>query len=202
MPSARHSAFAAAVLLLAAALGLFAWAWPRSGHAPLTSGEALVGGAFAMTDHNGRRVTDKDFLGKYALIFFGYTYCPDICPTELHVMAQAMGQLGGDADRLNLLFVTIDPERDTPEVMKSYVDSFGPQMTGLTGSAEDVARIAKTYRVFYQKVPMGQDGDYRMDHTALVYLMDPGGKFVTYFNYSTDAKGLADGIREALAGSS
>jgi protein SCO1/2 len=202
MPGFRHSLFAAAILALAAALGAYAWLWPRAGHAPVTVGEALVGGAFAMTDEQGRRVSDKDFLGKHMLVFFGYTYCPDVCPTELHVMAAALAELGEDQHKLRLVFVTIDPERDTPEVMKSYVSAFGPQMTGLTGTPEDVARIARAYRVFYRKVPMGSDGDYRMDHTSLVYLMGPDGRFVTYFNYSTDAKALAEGLRAALAGSS
>lgn len=202
MPTGKRLVFAAVVLALAGAIAAAAW-WPRLwNHNPVSIGEALVGGPFAMTDQNGRRVTEQDFRGKFMLVFFGYTYCPDVCPTELQVMAAAAMQLGAGADRLRLVFVSIDPERDTPAVVKSYVENFGAPITGLTGSAVDVATMAKAYRVFYRKAPAENGKDYAMDHSSIIYLMGPDGKFVKHFTYSTDAKALAEGLAAAMAGSS
>ena len=117
---------------------------------------ALVGGPFSLTDQDGRRVSEKDFLGKHMLVFFGYTYCPDICPTELQVMTAALDTLGPEAEKIQPVFVSVDPERDTPEVLKSYVENFGPRLIGLTGTPEEIAAIAKAYRVYYAKA--GQPG--------------------------------------------
>ena len=112
---------------------------------------ALVGGPFTLTDQDGKKVSEKDFLGKYMLVFFGYTYCPDICPTELQVMTAALDSMGPEAEKIQPVFVSVDPERDTPEVLKSYVENFGPRLVGLTGTPEEIAAVAKAYRVYYAK---------------------------------------------------
>jgi protein SCO1/2 len=198
MPSRQKLIFALIVLLVAAGIGLVALSLSRPG-GPISFGEALVGGPFTLTDHNGRRVTDQDFRGKYMLIFFGYTYCPDVCPSELQVISAALDQLGPAADKIQPIFITIDPARDTPETMKIYVSNFHPRLVGLTGTDEEIAAVAKAYRVYYRKAEAKENAtDYLMDHGSLVYLMDPGGKFVKPFSYTTDAKALADGLREQI----
>ena len=160
---------------------------------------ALVGGPFTLTDHNGRRVTDQDFRGKYMLIFFGFTYCPDVCPGELQVMSAALDELGAEADKIQPIFITIDPARDTPEAMKIYVANFHPRLLGLTGSPEDIAQVAKAYRVYYAKAGESeQQADYLMDHSTILYLMGPDGKFVKHFTYGTQAKALAEALRETI----
>jgi protein SCO1/2 len=199
MPRRPVLIFAALVLLLAAAIGGYA-VMNRPAGQPGGSGAALVGGPFSLIDQNGRKVSERDFLGKYMLVFFGFTYCPDICPTELQVMMSALDRLGPAAERITPVFITVDPERDTPEVLKSYVGNFGPRLQGLTGTAQDIAAVAKAYRVHYAKAanPTAPD-DYLMDHTSIMYLMDPDGRFVRHFPYTTDAGKLAEGLEEALA---
>jgi protein SCO1/2 len=150
------------------------------------------GGSFALTDQNGMRRTDMDFRGKYMLIFFGYTYCPDVCPTTLAVEAEALDKLGARANRIVPIFISVDPKRDTPDKLKSYLSSFDakppstrPGFVGLTGTAEEIAKAAKAYRVYYRAHLDGRspDGsDYSIDHTGDVYLMDPEGKFVAYYS--------------------
>jgi protein SCO1/2 len=166
----------------------------------LGSGTALVGGPFTLTDHNGRKVTEKEFLGKYMLVFFGYTYCPDVCPTELQVISAALDSLGTKADAIQPVFITIDPRRDSPEVMKQYVANFHPRLLGLTGSSEEIAAVAKTYRVYYSKVENNSGPDsYLMDHSSIIYLMDKEGKFLKHFTYSTDAAALAKDLGGAIS---
>jgi len=199
MPSRRQAAFALSILAvtLAIAGAAFYFASGRSG--PTGSGVALVGGPFSLTDHTGRRVTEKDFLGKYMLVFFGFTYCPDVCPTELQVMSAALDELGAEGDKIQPVFVSIDPERDTPDVVRQYVENFHPRLVGLTGSPDDIAVIARAYRVYYKKAPGGSEADYEMDHSTTIYLMDAQGRFRKHFNYTTDAKGLAQALREAIS---
>ena len=172
---------------------------------PATTGRALVGGPFEMTDHNGRRVTEKDFQGRLMLVYFGFTYCPDICPAGLQVVTAALEELGTDANRIVPIFITVDPERDTPEQMKQYVSSFHKSFIGLTGSKEDVAQAAKAYRVYYRKVQDELLSDYTMDHTSFLYLMGADGQFITHFPHSIDpeklAERLAAEIRKIPAGS-
>jgi cytochrome oxidase Cu insertion factor (SCO1/SenC/PrrC family) len=196
MPSRFAAIVAAFALALAAAIGTTALIWKGS---PTTMvGEALIGGPFTMTNQDGKRVTDKDFLGRYMLVFFGFTYCPDICPTELQVMTAAIAELGEAGKAIQPVFVSVDPERDTPANVKAYVENFGAGLMGLTGSADDVAAIAKAYRVFYQKVPGASAADYTLDHSSIIYLMGPDGKFRKHFTYTTDPKQLAEGLRNAL----
>jgi protein SCO1/2 len=142
-----------------------------------------IGGPFSLIDQNGKPITDADFKGKPFLVFFGYTHCPDVCPTTLFEVSEVFRALGKDADKTAGLFVTVDPERDTPAVMKDYLSSFDPHLHGATGSAQQVAAAEKGYRVYAKKVPSnGGGGDYSMDHTALVYLMNKQGEFVAPFN--------------------
>jgi protein SCO1/2 len=143
-------------------------------------------------------VSEKDFLGRHMLVFFGFTYCPDICPTELQVMTAALDMMGADGDRIQPVFITVDPERDTPEVMKSYVENFGPRLVGLTGSLEEITAVAKAYRVYFAKAAKTGTDDYLMDHSSIIYLMGPDGRFLKHFTYTTDAQKLAAALKEAL----
>ena len=169
-----------------------------------STGEVQIGGAFSLTDHTGRRVTEKDFRGRYMLMFFGYTSCPDVCPTELQVMTAALEALGPAAERITPVFVTIDPARDTVERVASYVANFHPRMVGLTGTAEEIRAMAKTFRVYYAKAQGAAEGggegdDYLMDHSSIVYLMGPDGRFVAHFAYGTKPEAMAKRLRAILA---
>ena len=165
----------------------------------ITSGQALIGGPFELVGKDGKTVTDKDFRGRYMLVFFGFTHCPDICPAELQVMSAALDDLGDKADQVVPVFITVDPARDTPELVTAYVENFGPNFVGLTGSLEAVDKAAKAYRVTYQKFQEEGAGDnYSVDHSALVYLMGPDGKFVTHFPYGTSPEKMADTLRRYL----
>lgn len=203
MPTQSKLVFALSILLVALITALAAIWLTRAGPGGKEpgTGTALVGGPFTLTDQDGRRVTDQDFRGKYMLIFFGYTYCPDFCPSELQVMSAAIDELGAEGEKIQPVFITIDPARDDPETLKIYVGNFHPRMVGLTGSEEDIAAVAKEYRVYYAKAKGSEDKpDYLMDHSTIVYLMGPDGRFVKHFTYGTDAKALAQGLREAMSG--
>jgi len=163
---------------------------------PVASASA-VGGPFRLTDHNGRTVTDQDLRGHPFLVFFGFTHCPDVCPTTLFEVSEVLGKLGADAARASALFITVDPERDTPEQMKDYLSSFDPRLVGLTGDPAAVAAVAKAYRVYVKKVPL-EGSDYTMDHTALVYLMDKDGRFVAPFNLKRQPEAAAAALRRYL----
>lgn len=194
---ARRILFAG--LMLIAAASIAAYALMSSPQKPAGLGEAFVGGPFTMVNHRGETVTEKSFLGKPMLLFFGFTFCPDVCPTELQVMAAALDELGDKGKDIQPIFVSIDPERDKPEVMAAYVSNFGDRFIGLTGSAEQVAAMAGAYRIFYARQENKErPTDYLMDHSSIVYLMGPDGKFLKHFTYTTDAKALAQGIAEAL----
>lgn len=156
-----------------------------------------VGGPFSLTDQNGRAVTDKDFRGEPFLVFFGFTNCPDVCPTTLYEMSEVLRRLGPDADKTAALFVSVDPERDTPEKLKMYLSSFHPRVFGLTGTEAQVDAIKKEYRVYSKKVPL-KNGDYTMDHTAVVYLMDKNGRFIAPFNLQRSADEAAADLRKRL----
>ncbi len=159
-----------AVLLLGA--GGFLW---LTG----TTGGPTVGGPFTLVNDNGKTVTNQEFRGKYMLVYFGYTYCPDVCPTTLNSIAQAMDRLGAKADHVQPIFITVDPQRDTPPVMKQYVSAFSPSLIGLTGTPGQIAAVAKEYRVYYAKHITGPGpNDYSMDHSSIIYLMGPDGKFI------------------------
>jgi protein SCO1/2 len=169
---------------------------------PLQSGKALIGGPFTLTDQTGRTVSDRDFRGKYMLVSFGYTYCPNVCPAELNVMSEALNKLGSDGRNIVPIFITIDPARDTVEQMANYMPSFHPRMVGLTGTEEQIKQAASAYRVFYSKADGDKAGDgYLMDHSTFMYLMNPAGEYVTHFGYGISADDLAARLAEATGGS-
>lgn len=155
---------------------------------------SAVGGAFELVDQDGRRVTDQDLKGRPSLVFFGFTHCPEICPTTLFEVSEVLEKLGPDADKVNALFITVDPERDSPAALKAYLSSFNPGLKALSGDEAAIAKVAKAYRVYYRKVPLDQGG-YTMDHTALVYLMDKTGAFVAPFSLKRTAEAAAADLR-------
>lgn len=155
---------------------------------------AAVGGPFALIDQNGHTVTDQDMKGRPFLVFFGFTHCPDVCPTTLFDISEIFRKLGPEADRAAALFITVDPERDTPEAIKAYLSSFDPHLRGLTGNEAAIDGVIKAYRAYSKKVP-NPNGGYTMDHTALVYLMDKEGRFVAPFNLKRRADDAAADLR-------
>ena len=159
---------------------------------------AAIGGNFQLTNTAGRRVDQGLLRGKWSAVFFGYAYCPDVCPTTLTTLGQAMTKLGDKAARTQVVFITIDPDRDTPAQLKTYLAgaSFPKGVIGLTGSATDIATVARAYRVYYKKVPDG--ATYSMDHTAVIYLMDPRGRFVRPVDPSKSPADVADQIARAM----
>jgi protein SCO1 len=165
--------------------------------APVAQQIAAIGGPFKLVDQNGQIVTDQDLKGRPFLVFFGFTHCPDVCPTTLFEVSEILRALGPDADRTRALFITVDPERDTPAVMKDYLSSFDPHLSGLTGNAAEIAAVAKAYRVYFKKVPLEQAG-YTMDHTAIVYLMDKDARFVSPFNLKRPTDAAAADLRRYL----
>src|SRR5258707_6794996 len=149
--------------------------------APVAQQVAAIGGPFKLTDQNGKAVTDQDLKGRPSLVFFGFTHCPDICPTTLFDISEIMRALGADADRTRAVFITVDPERDTQSVLKDYLSSFDPHVSGLTGDLPAITAVAKEYRAYFKKVPL-DGGGYTMDHTAITYLMYKERRFVSPFN--------------------
>lgn len=191
----RAVALAALVALAAGAAGLMAWRAHKGAAAEASS----VGGPFRLTDQTGRGVDQRLLLGKWTAVFFGYTYCPDVCPTTLANLGQASSLLGEAGRRFQVVFITVDPERDTPAQLAAYLSSpaFPKGTIGLTGTPDEIARVAKAYHVFYQKAPQGSS--YTVDHTAVVYLMDPDGRFSKPLNISAPPPALAAQIRAAVA---
>ena len=179
LPNRRLAAplLALAVGIVALGTAIYLTVAPPSRIAAASS----VGGPFRLTDGDGRTVTDRDFAGRPFLVFFGFTHCPDICPTKLFELSEVFRAMGTRAGDVRALFISVDPERDTPETMKSYVSSFDPRIVGLTGERTAIDQVEREYRVYAKKVPL-KDGDYTMEHTALVYLMDKSGRFVGSFN--------------------
>ena len=163
-------------------------------------GIVKIGGSFTLVDHQGKSRADEDFRGEHLLIYFGYTYCPDVCPTALSDMALVMDALGDEAAKLRPVFITIDPSRDTPERLKPYVANFHPKLVGLTGSETAVAAAAKAYRVYFAKSNTeAGSGEYLMDHTSIIYLMGPDGRYLTHFSHGVTAENMAKRIREKLS---
>lgn len=158
-----------------------------------------VGGPFTLVDHDGRRVRDGDFRGRAMLVFFGFTHCPDVCPTALARMSEVLDALGPDADAVRALFVSVDPRRDTPALLKDYVLHFSPRILGLTGSEAEIAAIARAYRVYYRVVgDPATNPNYLVDHSGFVYVMDRAGRFVGTFNPDAPVEGATRLIRRAL----
>jgi len=188
-------------LLLVAALagGIL---WHESENVPglgrvVSTGQADVGGPFQLTDQHGKRVSDQEFRGRYRLIYFGYSLCPDVCPTTLAVMAQALEKLGDKSVRVVPIFITIDPERDTPKVLDDYMKAFGPSFVGLTGSAAEIKDVEKRYRVYAAKKPL-PGGNYGMDHSSVIYLMGPNGKMISFYDEAVSPDDLAKDLRSKI----
>jgi protein SCO1 len=177
-------------------VGLALMLWFAGGVRSVTA-PAAIGGPFQLTDQAGRTVTDKNMQGHPSLVFFGYTHCPDVCPTSLFEMSEVLRAMGKDADRVNAYFISVDPERDTTATIKDYLSSFDPHLEGLTGNPEQVAKALSAYRVYAKKAPL-KDGDYTMDHTALIYLMDRDGRFVAPFNLKRSPEEAAADLRRYL----
>ncbi|ALU91232.1 lipoprotein [Herbaspirillum rubrisubalbicans M1] len=154
---------------------------------------------FALTDHNGQPRTLADFKGKVVVMFFGYTQCPDVCPTTMVEMSNVMKELGPDADRVQVLFVTVDPERDTQQVLAQYVPAFDKRFLGLRGDLQQTEKVAKEFKVFYQKVPGKQPGSYTMDHTAGSYVFDPQGHIRLFVKHGQGPQTLAHDIKLLLS---
>jgi cytochrome oxidase Cu insertion factor (SCO1/SenC/PrrC family) len=207
-----------AILLLVALGGVWAWAWisrapgeglaeafagrlgrllgadtpiPSAGGVQMPQGLTL-GGAFTLLDEAGRAVTERDFAGRWMLLYFGFTYCPDVCPTELGTMAAAIDALPAAlADRITPVLITIDPERDTPAQLAEYVARFHPRLRGLTGTPEQIAEVARRYRVYYAKARRAEAGDYLMDHSSFIYLVGPDGRVRSLFRPETAPEAIA-----------
>lgn len=156
-----------------------------------------VGGPFELVNQDGKTVTDADFRGKPFLVFFGFTHCPDICPTTLFEVSEVFNRLGADAEKVSAIFVTVDPERDTPEKLKLYLSSFHPRISALSGSNAQIEAIKKAYFVYAKRVPL-EGGGYTMDHTSIVYFMDKQGKFIAPFNLKRDADAAAADLKRRL----
>lgn len=159
--------------------------------------QSAVGGPFQLTDHNSKPITNEDLKGRPFLVFFGFTHCPDVCPTTLFEVSEVLRALGPEGKEVRALFVTVDPERDTPETLKDYLSSFDPRLIGVTGTPEEVRAVEKAYRVYSKKVPLDAGG-YTMDHTALVYLMNKEGRFVAPFSLKRSPQEAAADLRRYL----
>lgn len=176
-------------------LVLMLWDHPQGvAGSPLAS---AIGGPFQLVDQNGKTVTDVDLKGKWSLIYFGYTHCPDACPTALNDISIALSELGAKRDQVRPVFITVDPERDTPKVLKDYVTAFDAPILGLTGTPEQVAKAAKDYRVYYAKHPEA-GGDYSMDHSSVIYVMDPEGRFTATFTPDSTPEQMAERLKKLV----
>jgi protein SCO1/2 len=189
---------AAAILILGAGamLGLMFRDGPKG--AAGTALASAIGGPFRLVDQDGKPFTDANLKGKWHLVFFGYTHCPDTCPTTLNEISLALDKLGKKRDEVGVVFISVDPERDTPQVMKSYIQSFDAPIAGLTGTADEVKQAASVYRVYYAKHKL-PDGGYDMDHSAVIYVMDPQGRFTATFTPDTQADAMATRLEKLLS---
>lgn len=200
MPTSRSTHLLLVLAAFLTGLGLFLGAlWYATGNFGnnAVSSASAVGGPFKLINQNGQTITDEDFKGKPLLVFFGFTHCPDVCPTTLFEVSEMFRALGKDAERANALFISVDPERDTPASMKDYLSSFDPRLTAATGDRAAVDAAIKAYRVYAKKIPTKGD-DYTMDHTAIVYLMDKQGRFVAPFNLKRSPQEAAADLRKFL----
>ena len=199
----------ASKLLIALALGLVAGIGaayvtlnvpdPSTPQPKSTAGKVAIGGPFSLVDSTGQRRTEKDFAGKPMLVFFGFTNCPDVCPSGLQTLTVALNELGDKASQISTLFITVDPERDTAEALSAYVKSFHPNIQSLTGTSDEINAAIKTYRVYAKKVPYENDPTrYNIDHSSFFYLMNGNGEYMKHFPHSADASEIAKAIAAAL----
>jgi len=193
------------VLILAVSFAILIWrqymvpvGTPGTVISESTTGKPKIGGPFSLVDQDGKAVTEADFKGRFMLVYFGYTFCPDVCPTSLSAMADALDMLGDKADRIVPVFITVDPERDTPEQMKMYVQYFHPRLVGLSGTVEQVAAAANAYKAYFAKATEVGGEDYLMDHSSITYLMGPDGQFISHFSHGVDGEEMAKRLKEFL----
>jgi protein SCO1/2 len=186
--------------LIALTAAGFAGVWLSGARPPILSAylTSAIGGPFTLVDNNGQTVTDRTYRGKWLLVFFGYTHCPDVCPTTLNSIAAALRQLGPAAASVQPLFITVDPQRDTPRVLANYVRAFDPRIIGLTGTTEQIAAVAREYRVYFSADETPEQRDYQLDHSAFVYVMNPQGKFVQLFGGATANDKIAARLRQLM----
>jgi protein SCO1 len=163
-----------------------------------TSGDALIGGAFNLTNTQGKLVQDADFRGKHMLVFFGFTQCPDVCPLTLTTISSVMDELGADANKVTPIFITIDPERDSPEIMQQYLVAFHPAIQGLTGTHKDIKQAVKAYKVYTQYDKTDAEAGYDVMHSGYVYFMDGAGKYITHFSHDDSVDTIHDAVKKAL----
>lgn len=163
-----------------------------------STGKPKIGGSFSLVDQDGKAVTEADFKGRFMLVYFGYTFCPDVCPTSLSAMAEALDILGDKADQVVPVFITVDPQRDTPEQMKMYVEYFHPRLVGLSGTVDQVAAAANAYKAYFAKAGDGTEEEYLMDHSSITYLMGPDGQFISHFSHGVDGEEMAKRMKEFL----
>jgi cytochrome oxidase Cu insertion factor (SCO1/SenC/PrrC family) len=198
----RNRAFALAIATAAALaiVGATVWFLLAPTGRSMAGGEALVGGPFTLIDQHGAEVTEQDFAGRYMLIYFGYTYCPDFCPMSLSNMTQALDMLPPEqAEQVVPILITVDPERDTVEQLAEYAPLFHPRLVALSGTPEQTKEAAKAYRVYFSKAGNGDGSDYLMDHSTFIYLMGPDGRYVRHFSHSATPEEIAAGIEAAIA---
>jgi len=187
------------VAAFAATLAVGAGAWLYLAHGSEAIGGLAIGGPFTLEDGAGHTVTDRDLRGRYALVYFGYTYCPDVCPTTLNEVAEALARLGSRAERLQAVFITVDPQRDTPQVVHDYAAAFSPRILGLTGTPAQIAQVAREYRVYYAPHRTGEGaGDYTVDHSSILYLMDPDGRFLAPIRTDESGEAMATDLAKQM----
>ena len=186
--------------LIALCAAGFAGVWLSGARPPILRAymTSAIGGPFTLVDDNGKTVTDHTYRGKWLLVFFGYTHCPDVCPTTLNSIAAALRQLGPAAASVQPLFITVDPRRDTPQVLANYVRAFDPRIVGLTGMTDQIAAVAREYRVYFSADETPEQRDYQLDHSAFVYVMNPQGKFVQLFGGATANDKIAARLRQLM----
>jgi protein SCO1/2 len=184
------------LILAAAVVGALVWHEIPTGPTHVT-GPAAVGGPYQLIDQDGHSRSSADFHGKYQLVYFGYTFCPDVCPTTLAIIDAAMDKLGPTQNRIVPIFITIDPERDQPAILKRYLASFGPRFVGLTGTPAQIAPIEKEFRVSARRQPL-EGGGYSFDHSSVIYLMGPNGELVSFYDGATSPEDLAKELRQRL----
>jgi protein SCO1 len=199
-----HAALARALFLIASLLGcgMASAADEQPSVADMMEnlmyGRGTVGGPFTLVDQNGQKRSDNEFRGKLMIVYFGYTFCPDVCPTDLMAITEALNALGPAAEGVQPVFITVDPERDTP-LLKDYIAAFHPSLIGLTASPEEIRRVANSYKAFYRKVPGGQQGEYSIDHAGIIYLMGRDGEYLGFLPPQTDPGKLTQVLRKYLA---
>lgn len=195
----RRLLLASGLSALAATLAGCSPASPQFQSVDVTGADYAKG--FALADHNGQARTLQDFKGKLVVVFFGFTQCPDVCPTAMNDLAEVRRQLGADGDKVQGVFVTVDPERDTPQVLKAYMANFDPSFVALRGTPEQLEAVAKDFKVYYKKVPGQSPGSYTMDHSAAHFVYDPQGRLRLYVRPGTNPKVLAEDLRLLLKAS-